>query len=80
MPPALVPRGLVTVLGTSQLVCWGISYYLIGVFADAIIEETGWSPTAVHGGYSLALVVMIGWPSASTTCSWPATPTRRWRC
>ncbi len=53
-----VPRGLVTVLGTSQLVCWGISYYLIGVFAESIIAETGWSPTAVHGGYSLALVVM----------------------
>ncbi|MCB1955772.1 MAG: MFS transporter [Rhodocyclaceae bacterium] len=54
----LLPRGLVTALGSSQLICWGISYYLIGVFAEAIIDDTGWTAGQVHGGYSLALVVM----------------------
>lgn len=58
MATATLPAGLVARLGTSQLVCWGISYYLIGVFAERIIADTGWSAAQVHGGYSLALVVM----------------------
>lgn len=58
MRSAVVPPGLVAMLGTSQLVCWGISYYLIGVFADTIVADTGWSRSQVHGGYSLALVAM----------------------
>ncbi len=55
---APIGRLLVLALGTSQLVCWGISYYLICVFADPIVADTGWSAAQVHGGFSLALVVM----------------------
>jgi hypothetical protein len=31
-----VDRRTVVCLGISQLVCWGISYYLIGVFGELI--------------------------------------------
>lgn len=46
------------ILGVSQLVCWGISYYLIGVFGALIVADLGWSRTTVYGGFSAALLVM----------------------
>jgi MFS family permease len=46
------------ILGVSQLVCWGISYYLIGVFGELIVADLGWSQTVVYGGFSAALLVM----------------------
>lgn len=55
VPP---PRGLVLSLGLSQLVCWGVSYYLIGVFGQSIADDLGWRLTQVYAGFSLALVVM----------------------
>lgn len=45
-------------LGVSQLVCWGISYYLVAVFGDAVAADLGWSRARVHGGFSAALLVM----------------------
>jgi Major Facilitator Superfamily len=54
----LVARRTVFCLGLSQLVCWGISYYLIGAFGDLIAADLGWSPSMVYGGFSAALVVM----------------------
>lgn len=54
----MIPRSTVVTLGVSQLVCWGISYYLVGVFGDAIAADLGWSRSAVHGGFSAALLVM----------------------
>ncbi|MGH6927472.1 MAG: MFS transporter, partial [Dongiaceae bacterium] len=54
----MVPRRTVFCLGLSQLVCWGISYYLIGAFGDAIAADLGWSPSLVYGGFSAALVIM----------------------
>lgn len=45
-------------LGLSQLVCWGISYYLIGVFGERMVAGLGWSPALVYGGFSAALVAM----------------------
>lgn len=45
-------------LGLTQLISWGVTYYLIGAFGNLIIEDTGWSREAVYGGYSLALLVM----------------------
>jgi MFS family permease len=50
--------GLVLRLGLSQLVCWGISYYLVGVLGERITADLGWSPAVTHGGFSLALIVM----------------------
>jgi len=54
----LVSRRTVVCLGLSQLVCWGVSYYLIGAFGDAIAADLGWSPSVVYGGFSAALAVM----------------------
>jgi MFS family permease len=39
-------------------VCWGVSYYLVAVFGEAIAAELGWSRAVVHGGFSAALLVM----------------------
>ncbi|HWK65200.1 MAG TPA: MFS transporter [Rhizobiaceae bacterium] len=50
--------GLVIRLGTAQLICWGISYYLIGVFGQRIADEFNWSMTLAYSGLSGALVVM----------------------
>jgi MFS family permease len=57
LPPA-VPRLTNLCLGLSQLVCWGISYYMIGALGESIVADTGWSGTLVYGGFSAALVVM----------------------
>ena len=53
-----VGRRTVVYLGISQLVCWGISYYLIGVFGELIAADLGWSRTLVYGGFSIALLAM----------------------
>lgn len=45
-------------IGVTQLVHWGVSYYLIGAFGGRIAAELGWSSARVHSGYSLALLVM----------------------
>ena len=54
----MVNIGTVFWLGLSQLICWGVFYYLIGVFGDLIIVDTGWSRTIVYGGFSVGLGVM----------------------
>lgn len=58
LPPAGIPRRLTLCLGLSQLICWGISWYLIGVLGAPIAADFGWSDTLVHGGFSVALAVM----------------------
>lgn len=54
----MITRRTVVFLGVSQLVCWGISFYLIGVFGDSIVADLGWSRTLVYGGFSFALLAM----------------------
>jgi MFS family permease len=54
----MVTRGLVWRLGFSQLLCWGVSYYLAAIFGEQIGAETGWSGPVVYGGFSAALVTM----------------------
>lgn len=54
----MIPRLTIVCLGASQLVLWGISYYLIGVFGEPIAKEFGWDRAVVYGGFSAALVVM----------------------
>jgi predicted MFS family arabinose efflux permease len=53
----IAPRGVLW-LGLAQLVSWGISYYLVGGFGDAIAADLGWSRDVVYGGFSAALLVM----------------------
>ena len=54
----MIARRTVICLGLSQLICWGISYYLIGIFGEPIAAEMHWSRPLVYGGFSAALVVM----------------------
>jgi MFS family permease len=54
----LIARRTVICLGLSQLICWGVSYYLIGIFGEPIAAEMHWSRPLVYGGFSAALVVM----------------------
>jgi hypothetical protein len=50
-------RRLVVALGLSQLLCWGVSYYLVGVFGAAMAADLGHGLTAIHGGFTVALIV-----------------------
>ncbi len=54
----MITRRTVCCLGLSQLICWGVSYYLIAVFGPLIAADMGWSDTMIYGGFSLAIVVM----------------------
>ncbi|HXR85393.1 MAG TPA: MFS transporter [Stellaceae bacterium] len=54
----MIARRTVICLGLSQLICWGVSYYLIGIFGEAIAAEMRWTRPLVYGGFSAALVVM----------------------
>lgn len=54
----MIARRTVVLLGLSQLICWGITYYLIGGFGASIVADLGWPPTLVYGGFSAALLVM----------------------
>ncbi|MGK7378016.1 MFS transporter [Planococcus sp. 1R117A] len=54
----MITRKTVILLGLSQLICWGISYYLIAAFGEVISGDLNWSRTLVFGGFSAALVIM----------------------
>jgi hypothetical protein len=54
----VIARRTVVCLGVSQLVCWGITYYLVGGFGEAIGADLGWPREVVHGGFAVALLVM----------------------
>lgn len=54
----MITRATVICLGLSQLVVWGISYYQVGVFGEQIAATHGWNLSYVHGGFSIALLVM----------------------
>jgi MFS family permease len=50
------PRLVVPVLGVTQIIAWGSSYYLPAVLAEPIASDTGWSLSWVVGGLSLGLL------------------------
>jgi MFS family permease len=54
----VIARRTVVYLGSSQLVCWGISYYPIGELGVQMTADLGWSRAVVYGGFSFALAVM----------------------
>ncbi|WP_245636707.1 MFS transporter [Azospirillum thiophilum] len=53
-----IPARLVWALGMSQLVCWGVSYYVIGLFGETMAADLGQGLPTIHGGFTVALVVM----------------------
>ncbi len=54
----MIAGRVVAALSASQLIGWGVTFYTVGVFGDRIVADTGWSRGLVHGGFSLALLVM----------------------
>lgn len=48
---------IMTVLGMTQIMAWGSSYYLPAVIAPKVAAETGWPLGWVVGGLSLGLLV-----------------------
>lgn len=57
MPPPRDRRVVIAALGVSQILAWGTSFYFPAVFAQPIVDETGWSLGYVVGGISLGLLV-----------------------
>jgi MFS family permease len=54
-PPRLL--AVIPVLGVTQILAWGSSYYLLAVLAQPIAGDTGWPLAWVVGGLSLGLLV-----------------------
>ncbi|MRS14075.1 MFS transporter [Enterobacteriaceae bacterium RIT691] len=52
------PRRVALGCGISQLINWGISFYMPGTFAGAISTQNGWSETLIYGGLTLAMLMM----------------------
>lgn len=49
--------GVIAVLGFTQWIAWGSTYYLVTVIARPIADDTGWSLSAVIAGLSVGLIV-----------------------
>ena len=60
--PAL--RRVLVVLCVTEIVSWGVLYYAFPVLAPAMSHDTGWSPTALTAGFSVALGIsaLVGVP------------------
>lgn len=54
----MIARRVVGALAASQLIGWGVTFYAVALLGRRIVDDTGWSLATVHGGFSLALVVM----------------------
>lgn len=56
--PVAVPsrRHVIPVLGMTQILAWGSSYYLLAVLATPIAADTGWPLAWIVGGLSLGLL------------------------
>lgn len=54
----MIPRRAIICLGLSQLIGWGVSFYLIGNFGPAMQAELGWSAATLYGGLSAGIVGM----------------------
>jgi len=57
LTPERPGRGKIALLGLLQILSWGASFYLLGVLADPIAADTGWSHQWVLGGASIGLLV-----------------------
>ncbi len=54
----MIPPRAIVCLGLTQLVGWGVTFYLIGALGPAMAADLGWNAAAVYGGFSAAIVVM----------------------
>lgn len=56
-PPRADRRRVVTILGITQILAWGSSYYLLAVLARPIAADTGWPLSWIVGAMSVGLLV-----------------------
>lgn len=59
-PGALATPGLrraVWTLSVTEITSWGVLYYAFAVLSSSIVDDTGWSRTAVTAAFSASLVV-----------------------
>lgn len=52
-----IPRGRIAVLGVITIAVYGAWFYSFGVLLDPIVEDTGWSETAVAAVFSTSSLV-----------------------
>ena len=52
-----IPRGRIAVLGIITIAVYGAWFYSFGVLLDPIVEDTGWSETAVAAVFSTSSLV-----------------------
>lgn len=55
LPPTL--RRSVHVLGVTQIIGWGTTFYVPAVLAPALMSDMGWSRTALFGAFSMSLLL-----------------------
>lgn len=48
----------VSALGITQITAWGTSYYCLGVLANPIARDTGWSLSLIYFGFTVSLLTM----------------------
>jgi predicted MFS family arabinose efflux permease len=48
----------VCALGITQITAWGTSYYCLGVLANPIARDTGWSLSLIYFGFTVSLLTM----------------------
>ena len=48
----------VCALGVTQITAWGTSYYCLGVLANPIARDTGWSLSLIYFGFTVSLLTM----------------------
>lgn len=54
----MIPPRAIVCLGLTQLVGWGVTFYLIGALGPAMAADLGWNAATVYGGFSAAIVTM----------------------
>jgi len=50
-------RIVITALGIAQILAWGTSFYFPAVFAEPILNDTGWPLGFIVGGTSIGLLI-----------------------
>lgn len=49
---------IVWCVGLTQLINWGITFYLLGAYGRAIAHDTAWGETLIFSGLTLAIATM----------------------
>ncbi|EAO5494384.1 MFS transporter [Salmonella enterica] len=57
-PPLLLSSKITWCVGLTQLINWGITYYLLGAFGSAIANDTSWGQPLIFSGLTLAMGIM----------------------